>query len=134
MIDSYSFSFFDYDSIAYVKNRMGKETDEQMNEESKKDVVNHPEHYEGSCSIECIEMMEAMFGKDSVIEYCCMNAFKYLWRYKFKNGLEDINKAKWYINKADELLNGRENFDLVGVKVIYDIIIAKINKKEGKNG
>ena len=45
MIDSYSFSFFDFDSIAYVEKRMGKETDEEMNEESKKDIVNHPEEW-----------------------------------------------------------------------------------------
>ena len=94
------------------------------------DRVNHPKHYEGSCSIECIDMMQAMFGKGSVAEYCCMNAFKYLWRYKFKNGYEDISKAKWYIDKAEELLDGDSSCDLTAVKVIFNLVTNKIEENE----
>lgn len=67
------------------------------------DNVNHPAHYEASTSIECIEAMELMFGEQAVYDFCLCNAYKYIWRHKNKNGLEDLNKAEWYLNKASEL-------------------------------
>ena len=71
-------------------------------QEEKEDVVNHPSHYAESCSIECIDAMECMFGTDKLISFCFMNAFKYIWRFKNKNGLEDLKKARWYMLKAYE--------------------------------
>lgn len=62
------------------------------------DNVNHPKHYEGSTSLECIQVMEIMFGPRAVADFCMCNAFKYLWRYKNKNGSEDLDKAVWYCN------------------------------------
>ena len=67
------------------------------------DNVNHPSHYEASTSIECIEAMELMFGEQAVYDFCLCNAYKYIWRHKNKNGLEDLNKAEWYLNKASEM-------------------------------
>lgn len=66
------------------------------------DAVNHPHHYTNG-SIECIDAMVAAYGKDAVAEYCIINAFKYIWRSEHKNGLEDIKKAVWYLNKHIEL-------------------------------
>ncbi len=66
----------------------------------KHDNVNHPKHYEGSTSLECIEAMQIAFGVDAVIDFCKCNAFKYLWRYKNKNGKEDLEKAKWYCERV----------------------------------
>ena len=68
----------------------------------KEDVVNHPSYYAKSCSMECIDAMEITFGIEAVIHYCKGNAFKYLWRYKNKNGLEDLEKALWYCNRGLE--------------------------------
>lgn len=73
------------------------------------DVVNHPSHYESSCSLECIDVMEAMFSANGVIYFCLCNTFKYLWRYKNKNGDEDIEKAEWYLDKAGELMDEDES-------------------------
>lgn len=67
------------------------------------DNVNHPAYYEGSTSIECIEAMQLMFGPDAVYHFCMCNAFKYIWRHKHKNGLEDLDKAGWYLDKAYDL-------------------------------
>ena len=67
------------------------------------DNVNHPSHYEASTSIECIEAMELMFDFYDVQQFCLCNAFKYIWRHKYKNGLEDLDKAQWYINHAVQL-------------------------------
>jgi len=66
------------------------------------DVVNHPGHYETG-KFECIEVMQEALGIDAVKDFCICNAFKYLYRHKRKNGLEDIKKAKWYIDKYLEL-------------------------------
>ena len=68
------------------------------------DMVNHPRHYNES-GIECIDALEAMLG-DGFEAYLQGNIAKYLWRYKYKNGVEDLKKAQWYLNKligvADE--------------------------------
>ena len=69
------------------------------------DNVSHPQHYADSCSIECIEAMLVAFGAEATFDFCVCNAFKYLWRYKNKNGEEDINKANWYVNKAESIFN-----------------------------
>ena len=67
------------------------------------DMVNNPPHYANSCSIECIDSMIVAFGAEAVYDFCICNAYKYIWRYKHKNGDEDLKKAEWYINKADRL-------------------------------
>lgn len=74
----------------------------------KPDNVNHPKHYADTTSIECIEAMLIAFGREAVICFCKCNAFKYLWRYKNKNGGEDLEKATWYCYKAASLLLGDE--------------------------
>jgi len=63
------------------------------------DMVNHPSHYT-SGRIECIDALEsATTGLQGIEAVCTANAIKYLWRWKRKNGTEDLKKAKWYIDK-----------------------------------
>jgi len=65
------------------------------------DKVNHPAHYTGG-GIECIDAMEeACRGCDMkpFHGYLWMNAFKYLWRWPYKNGLEDLRKCRWYLDR-----------------------------------
>ena len=64
--------------------------------------VNHPVHYQGG-KFECIEVMVEVFGKEAVRNFCKLNAFKYLWRERRKNGQEDIEKAIWYLTKYHEI-------------------------------
>lgn len=66
------------------------------------DHVNHPCHYDTG-KFECIEVMLETQGIEAVKSFCICNAFKYLYRYANKNGLEDIKKAQWYLNKYIEL-------------------------------
>ena len=70
-------------------------------EKQKEDMVNSPKHYNES-GIECIDALEAMLGK-GFESYLQGNIAKYLWRYKYKNGLEDLKKAQWYLNKLIEV-------------------------------
>lgn len=63
------------------------------------DVINHPEHYTAG-KVECIDAIEAATHDLTGIEaVCTANAIKYLWRWKRKNGQEDLRKARWYINQ-----------------------------------
>lgn len=66
------------------------------------DAVTHPSHYTQG-GIECIDAMVAAFGKEAVAHFCQCNAFKYIWRSELKNGIQDIDKAMWYLNKYEEL-------------------------------
>jgi chlorite dismutase len=62
------------------------------------DSVNHPPHYANS-GIECIDAMKAMMSDEAFEGFLRGNAFKYLWRYPMKNGVEDLKKAQWYLKK-----------------------------------
>lgn len=63
------------------------------------DMVEHPRHYTQG-SIECIDALKAAtVGKRGIEAVCVANVIKYLWRYEEKNGIEDIRKAKWYIER-----------------------------------
>ena len=63
-----------------------------------KDNVN-PNHYKQG-KIECIDAIKsATINKKGLEAVCTANVIKYLWRYESKNGIEDVKKAKWYIEK-----------------------------------
>ena len=66
------------------------------------DNVNHPSHYETG-NFECIDVMIETQGKEAVMDFCICNAFKYIYRHNNKNRIEDIKKAKWYLDKYIEL-------------------------------
>jgi len=69
-----------------------------------KENVNHPSHY-ASGNIECIDAMEAAFGRAEVASFCKLNAFKYIWRCFHKNdGIEDVDKALWYLHRYRDLI------------------------------
>jgi len=74
---------------------------------NKKDNVNHPSHYELT-SIECIQAMTLIFGEDAVADFCACNAFKYMWRYKHKNGMEDLKKAEQYLSYLGKIQEDNE--------------------------
>jgi len=64
------------------------------------DMVNSPEHYNKG-GIECIEYIKQQLG-DCFTEYCEGNVIKYLHRWRYKNGTEDLKKAQWYLNEMIE--------------------------------
>lgn len=77
-------------------------SDEELSVVYEPDVVNHPSHYTNG-KVECIDAIEsATVGKTGIEAVCVANVIKYLWRYEDKNGLEDIKKAQWYLNKLIE--------------------------------
>lgn len=66
------------------------------------DNIERPEHYADG-NFECIDVMIETQGKHAVMSFCICNAFKYIYRACRKNGIEDIMKARWYLNKYIEL-------------------------------
>lgn len=77
--------------------------------------VFHPDHYqtvdnkEGGYNIECIDAMIAAYGKEAVMTFCKINAFKYIWRSDKKGGPTDIKKAIWYLKEYLELQESLNN-------------------------
>ena len=63
----------------------------------KLDMVNSPPHYNES-GLECIDAIAAALGEGFEF-YLQGNIMKYLWRYRYKNGTEDLKKARWYMDK-----------------------------------
>lgn len=61
------------------------------------DKVNNPSHY-GQGSIECIEYIKDTLTDEELIGYYRGNIAKYLHRWRYKNGLEDLKKANWYLS------------------------------------
>lgn len=68
----------------------------KMPESSKPDNVNHPKHYLKG-GLECIQVIEAQLTPEQNKGYLYGNVLKYMWRWQDKNGLEDLRKAKHYL-------------------------------------
>lgn len=101
--------FFDDSEMSNLNHTLAALID-RPEEDMKSDPVNHPSHYETN-GIECFDAMRASLGDEAVKSFCVCNAFKYIWRYKHKNGLEDLKKAQWYLNKRLELEAEQEELD-----------------------
>jgi hypothetical protein len=75
----------------------------QGDEPAEHDSVHHPSHYCQEGSMECIDEMVAVFGREAVMNFCLLNVWKYRKRAIFKNGVEDLQKSDWYMKKYMEL-------------------------------
>ena len=81
-----------------IDNATPKEWDEVAKPEKKwikVDVVDKPEHYNKG-GIEAIDYIKQQLG-DDFSAYCEGNVHKYIHRYKYKNGVEDLRKARVYL-------------------------------------
>ena len=87
----------------YYENTTGR----TQTDDTPYDSVNRPAHY-NTGKYESIDVMVETQGVDAVKNFCICNAFKYIYRHRFKNGLEDIKKAIWYLNKYVELEESNE--------------------------
>lgn len=75
-----------------------------MIEVKENDNVNHPKHYQSKNGLEVIDVIDAFTDDLTGMEAVCTgNALKYICRWKNKNGIEDIKKAIWYLNKLIEV-------------------------------
>lgn len=93
-----------------VSNYIKESTTPIKKEGSKKEMVNHPLHYQGlevnGTNVECIDAMEGLKGWYNTAIFCELNAFKYNWRVGEKDMIpQELGKIAWYGNKAKELWN-----------------------------
>ena len=101
---------------------------------SKKDNIN-PDHYKSETSLECIEAMEIIFGRSAVLDFCVCNAWKYIWRWKHKNGKEDLKKSAWYLTHAFDMMSSDDkNFDTLRGMINYVARQGISVKKEESDG
>lgn len=68
------------------------------------DNVNHPAHYT-SGGIETIQVIQGKMTAEMFEGFCVGNVIKYVTRYRKKNGVEDLKKARWYLDKIIETLS-----------------------------
>lgn len=66
--------------------------------------VNHPKHYNQG-SIETIDYLESSLTPEELRGAYKFNIMKYVSREQYKCGIEDLKKAKWYL---DRLVNNLE--------------------------
>jgi hypothetical protein len=69
---------------------------------SQKDEIKHPNHY-----TQGIECWDYIVSHD--MSYLEGNIIKYVTRYKHKNGLQDLHKAKQYLEKLIQKVSGDQN-------------------------
>lgn len=78
-----------------------------MTEQIKKEMVNHPSHY-NDFDVEVLDMMERIWGIDETAAFCKLNAFKYKMRAGSKfDAIEDLKKADWYLTKYHDLIQNK---------------------------
>ena len=74
-----------------------------------KDPAVNPGHYKSKNGLEVIDCIEAFTEELTGIEAVCVaNVLKYICRYKKKNGLQDVFKSRWYIEKLIQYLEEQE--------------------------
>ena len=76
----------------------------------KNEMVSHPKHYNFG-EIECIDAIKSSLSFEGWISYLQGNVMKYIWRWRNKNGIEDLEKGQWYLNKLIDEVKSHESED-----------------------
>lgn len=75
-------------------------------------AVDHPQHYQSEAGLEVIDVIDAFTdGLDGIEAFDTGNIIKYICRWKKKNGIEDLEKAKWYLENLIKNVKEKENED-----------------------
>lgn len=71
--------------------------------ESTDKMVSHPNHYISNTGLETINVIEAFtFDLKGIEAVDTAQVIKYICRWKNKNGLQDLEKAQWYLTHLIE--------------------------------
>ena len=90
----------------------GKKKEESKDYNKTYSNVNNPPHYNQGHT-ECIDAIDSMLSVEEYIGYLRGNSMKYRWRFRYKNGLEDLSKAQWYEKR---LVKFMEDHHVLGSK------------------
>ena len=86
------------------------------------DYLVNPKHYKSAKGLECIDCIEGLVeGLVGIEATDTGNIFKYLGRWKQKDGVSDLKKAKWYL---EHLIACVDN-DTETLKTMEEIMIEK---------
>ena len=78
--------------------------------ESNDKMVSHPSHYQSESGLEVIDVIEAFTSDLNGIDATATgNILKYMCRWKHKNGLQDLEKAQWYLTHLIEKIKEKES-------------------------
>lgn len=94
----YGESFSWKEHFTPVDFEIGHFYDPDLDDTPTKDNVNSPSHY-GQGKIEAIEYISDFLTPEEYQGYLRGNIAKYLHRFPYKNGLEDLKKAQWYLER-----------------------------------
>ena len=94
-------------NIEYMMKKLKEAQANMQSDNLELDMVNSPAHY-NKAGIETIDMIESVTG-DGFEAYLQGNILKYLCRYKYKNGVEDLRKANWYLNRLIKTIGEDED-------------------------
>lgn len=75
------------------------------------DPVEHPDHYAGDGKIECMDAMRSMMSGDQyalppIAAHWWAEAFKYIWRWRRKGGVQDLRKCRQCIDYLIDEIDG----------------------------
>ncbi len=88
---------------------------------SEKDIINHPSHYISNEGLETIDVIDAftaeLQGTDAVYTG---HILRYVCRWPYKNGTEDLKKARWYLDRLINKLEQEEDMNLEEPKCPYE--------------
>ena len=98
---------FHNQSDEFIKGSVGggSEYDETYVEDDK---VNNPSHYNDG-TIECIDYLQDNMPYEAFIGYLEGNVKKYMHRWRYKNGVEDLKKAGWYLSYLVDTIDIEDN-------------------------
>lgn len=86
-----------------------------------------PDYYKGKDGKDLFDMFEEEFPQDWTTGFYVLNIVKYIRRYKGKNGVEDLNKARTYL---DRLIKFEEQFkEKQGEETLFDLINKENSRK-----
>lgn len=98
------------------------------NTNTNKDMINHPDHYQSENGLEVIDVIkEFTSGLEGIEATDTGNILKYICRWKKKNGIEDLKKAKWYLEHLIDYVESTETTETItfdiekNLKELYDL-------------
>lgn len=98
-----------------------------------KDNINHPELYKTENGLETIDVIEAFTeGLQGGEATSTGNILKYMCRWKKKNGLEDLKKAQWYLNRLIDSVQSRQEKEMLSASSATNAVTAHNENKNGR--
>lgn len=99
-----------------------------------KEMVSHPDHYQSETGLEVIDVIEAFtFDLEGIESFDTGNIIKYICRWKKKNGIEDLKKAKFYLEHLIEHVEKLEEENKPYISFRNEDTWDKIKKADKEN-